>query len=78
MNSLKGNKKIYSKPELEVVVVDHEISLVMMTSPPPDPDPDEIFGAASTEGMSTQKSVQEYTPSSQNYPFGSSTPDYNN
>ncbi|MBT6686659.1 MAG: hypothetical protein HN704_11715 [Bacteroidetes bacterium] len=31
-------KKKYIKPEIEIVKIDTEISLVMMTSPPGDPE----------------------------------------
>ncbi len=78
MNSLKGNKKIYSKPELEVVMVDHEISLVMMTSPPPG-DGDNLPTVNVENTINSNSSpVNNYSSSSDNNPFGSSSPEYNN
>ncbi|MCW3785914.1 hypothetical protein [Plebeiibacterium sediminum] len=77
MNSLKGNKKIYSKPELEVVAVDHEISLVMMTSPPPGEG--ENLPTVNVENTlnSSNNPVNNYSSSSDSYPFGSNSPEYN-
>ena len=37
-----GNKKVYTTPQVEIVALDHEISMVMMSSPPtefPNQDP---------------------------------------
>lgn len=46
MKNWEKNKKVYSKPELEVVKVDHEISLVMMS-------PDQGGGGPGTFGATT-------------------------
>ncbi len=75
MKKVKGQKKIYSKPELEVVTVDHEISLVMASVPDSDIDP---FSAAPETTIESASPVQTYTSSSENDPFGSSSPDYGN
>ncbi len=78
MNSLKGNKKKYSKPELEVVAVDHEISLVMMTSPPPGDDQNLPSSTVMQSNSANVSPVNNYSSSSENNPFGSTSPDYNN
>ncbi len=71
------NKKVYTKPELEMVKVDHEISLVMMTNPPLDPDPEDVFGSTTVEtGVSAPISTFKSTETSN--PFGTSSPNYNN
>ena len=65
----KLTKKIYTKPLLEVIDVDHEISLVMfsvenppgLSAPTSDPTPSRI-GADSAESN----------------PFGGDAPDYSN
>lgn len=35
---MKKQKRVYTKPEMETIKIDTEISIVMMTTPPPDPD----------------------------------------
>ena len=78
MNSLKLNKKIYSKPELEVVEVDHEISLVMMTKPgnmnPPPSSPSAMQNSSPLEGTSAPG--DSYQPTSEQDVFGGSSVNY--
>ena len=35
---MRNAKKIYTKPIIEEIRIDTDISIVMMTTPPPDPD----------------------------------------
>lgn len=65
------NKKIYSKPLLEVIQLDHEISLVMMTGPP---DLDPIFSAKQISPSSGPAQVSSTSADSD--PFGGSAPQY--
>ena len=69
------NKKIYSKPQLEVVDVDYEISLVMMTGPPDDggggPLPTSVREITPPSGP-----IMSSPPSSGSSPFGGESPDY--
>ncbi len=67
-------KKEYNKPAVEVVEVDHEISLVMMTGPPSDDDIPEFEAAKGVE----KGPMQASSPSSVLNPFGGSSPDYDN
>ncbi|WP_430934313.1 hypothetical protein [Saccharicrinis sp. 156] len=67
-------KKIYSKPQLEIIDVDHEISLMMVSDGDPPPPPI-VGGVNSTSSPSPLKST---APSAVSNPFGSSTPDYSN
>ncbi|WP_152541801.1 hypothetical protein [Saccharicrinis fermentans] len=69
-------KKIYSKPQLEVVNVDHEISLVMASVP----DPGEGGGGGDLPSASavTSSPIPEFNSSSESSVFGGSAPDYSN
>ncbi len=64
------NKKIYSKPLLEVIAVDHEISLVMASVPELDP----IFSAKQISPSSGPAQVSSTSEDSD--PFGGSAPQY--
>ena len=75
MEVKRGNKKVYSRPELEVVSVDHEISMVMMTDLPFDPNASAI---ETTNNSELSRPVNVYQSSSDNNPFGDSSPNYNN
>ncbi|TLX75181.1 hypothetical protein E9993_09775 [Labilibacter sediminis] len=71
MKRINKNRKVYSKPVLEVIEVDSEISLVMATSPPVDP------GAAQEVLPPSESSpIESSPPSFENDPFGGSSPDY--
>ncbi len=82
MKNWEKNKKVYSKPELEVVKVDHEISLVMMTNPPSDEDTsgsgDWTSGTSATIEMGASSPVSTFNTTDTNNPFGTSSPNYNN
>ena len=67
----KKSKKIYSAPSLEVVNVDHEISLIMMTTPPGDPP-----GSSALEVNPGSGSPKGRAPSESNNPFGTDSPQY--
>ncbi len=67
------NKKIYSKPLLEVIVVDHEISLVM-ESPPGGPDP--VEWSAQQSDPANSGPAQVSSTSADSDPFGGSAPQY--
>lgn len=66
------SKKKYTKPQVEKMDIDHEISLVMMTGGPPG---DPTMTIERSGGVKSQ-SGNAVPPSGQNDPFGGSTPDY--
>ncbi len=68
----KLTKNTYSKPLLEVIKVDHEISLVM-ASVPSDDDDNLPTAAAPT---STPRPTQIAPTSVENNPFGGNSPNY--
>lgn len=74
MKRINKNKKTYSKPHLDVIEVDHEISFIMMTSPPLDP-PLSAFSVSPSAPASAPSSA---SPLLENDPFGGSSPDYSN
>ncbi len=79
MKNWEKNKKVYSKPELEVVKVDHEISLVMMTNPPADETVDPWASASgSSVEINSSSPVSTFNTNDTNNPFGTSSPNYNN
>lgn len=69
------NKKIYSKPLLEVIAVDHEISLVMESMPPGSEDPGGVFSAQQIDPANSGP-AQVSSTSADSDPFGGSTPQY--
>ncbi len=62
-------KRKYTKPLIEVHMLDKDISLVMMTSPPIDPDPP-FPAAASPSGPPSTRTLKSGTP------FEGNTPNY--
>jgi hypothetical protein len=70
MNKSNILKKRYSRPELDIVEVDHEISFIMMTSPPQDPNTVQVVPPS--ESTPTHATP----PSYENDPFGGSSPSY--
>ncbi len=63
-------KKIYSKPIAEVIEVDHEISLVMLTFP------DDPPGSAQQESPTSDSPLGGGSPTQQSDPFGGDSPSY--
>lgn len=61
-------KKIYTKPELEVIAVDNQISMQVTSS---DENP---FSAFESEPEPTISSSDSYSSSSENDPFGGDSP----
>lgn len=72
------NKKIYSKPLLEVIAVDYEISMAMETGPPGGPgDTGNPNPPIIPDGKSLQQGPSQLsTTSADNDPFGGSAPQY--
>ncbi len=53
-------KKIYTAPYIEIIILDYEISLALESAPPPGPD--EAYNQYSTPFMtSTNNEMQIYT-----------------
>ncbi|MCW3805980.1 hypothetical protein [Plebeiibacterium marinum] len=74
MEVKRGNKKVYSRPELEVVSVDNVISMVMETTFSEDEEED-LWGDPTTKQISpTNSPAKTYTLSEEKDPFGGSTP----
>ena len=68
------NKKIYSKPLLEVIAVDHEISLVMESGPPDNPiDP---YASAKKNDPKNSGPLNFYKPASSSDAFGGDSPQF--
>ena len=74
---MKDNKlkRTYSAPQLEVIDVDHEISLVMASIPDSDIKP---FEAAPETNPLESGPASTFSSSSESTPFGSSAPEYPN
>ncbi len=72
MRNKENNKKQYTSPVLEVVQVDHEISLVMASSDVPD-HPSSVSKSVSI----TSSSEESAGITTQSEVFGSSEPNYN-
>ncbi len=71
------NKRKYTKPELELVAVDNEISLVMHSDPPPhQTSVGDTYTLSSSSEATTLKSIS--TTSSDETPFGGNSVDYGN
>ena len=69
---INKRKKAYRKPELEVVFVDREISLVMNTNT----DPPVIGAAELDSNISDQPIYDETQQYPKDNPFGGGTPTY--
>ncbi|WP_139314794.1 hypothetical protein [Saccharicrinis aurantiacus] len=67
------HRKYYNSPVMDEIIVDQEISMVMM-SPPVDPGPDPWASRSSSSSSST--SIQNSFPSQENDPFGGNTVSY--
>jgi hypothetical protein len=70
---IKSNnlKKRYTRPELDIVEVDHEISIMMLTQPG---DPPTVTQQVVPPSESSP--VHATPPSYENDPFGGSSPSY--
>ncbi|WP_075591548.1 hypothetical protein [Labilibacter marinus] len=67
-------KRKYSRPQLEVIDVDHEISMVMMTRADNPPG----LGGLSIEESQESGPASSYSSSDDSNPFGGNSPDYSN
>lgn len=76
MKRINKNKRLYSKPQLDVIEVDHEISFIMMTEPIGDAGPLDPFGASLVSPTSQSSPASVAASSLESDPFGGSSPSY--
>ncbi|WP_282039839.1 hypothetical protein [Saccharicrinis aurantiacus] len=72
------NKKYYNSPSMDEIIVDQEISMVMMTQPPGDytpPGTNPFLKTGSTSSLDNNP-LNTSTPSTENNPFGGNSVSY--
>ncbi len=67
------NKKIYSKPVLEVIAVDYEISMNVASVPL---NPDDPFGTVQGKNPKSAGPLDFYKPASSSDAFGGDSPQF--
>lgn len=68
-------KRIYRKPTIETIVVDHTVSFMMSSLPPGDPTDSDPF--ETQELSSDTPQLFDNSVSEGNNPFGGTHPNYN-